>query len=1078
MKQEKMFIIIRLIITISFLTILTKGQSANIIKLKPVYLTENHQNISSHLNISRILVAFQTLIKTNSIKRLQLIFKQTNIIQQNLFYINNTDLTLNANLTSHYLDREYLLAGQQCEDDCTIRLKVASYDSTNSIQSIYIVPIVIIDLNDHKPIFRHTLYRVNISENLISSTQIPLDAPTDLDSHENGIKQCSIESSTTKKSTFEAYFNRETHRLYLVVNEPLDRENVSQYDLILICTDGIAFARTKLHIDVLDANDNVPYFKNNKTLFTINENSNDKFDLQAFDKDDSTSPNGQLVYSLPFELNSYNELFHIDELNGTLTIRSNATVDYEKKSNYNLKVKVQDKGANPVPVYTDVYIDVIDQNDNAPQGHLTFVEKYLMKQDKLNNTIWIYEELMPNQTTLAYLTVTDLDTSISNGHTLHAELVNQTVFHLSPIVQEYDNLYYALQIVNRIDREKQSYFDLTFKLSDKQLVSYLNLRIILLDTNDNKPIFQNTLMNQGVLYTFDLYENRFNSGLNKIKAIDYDLEDNLKYEIIQTSNNSTLPFEINNRNGDLKQLKLFDRESIGKYVFKVRCIDSGRLYTDILVQINVLDENDNYPLFKTNQVKFELEEEQPIGTIVGNVKALDADLNSSVFYFMKPDSMNNFFIINNSTGNLMTKAKLDADVMNDKFMNSLMVNNNTKFQFELISVDLDKPLGSQLDKPLKEQKLNIEISLIDINDNKPIIINTPNITVFDLNNSSINSTTIVQTIKTIDYDRDFVKFQNKHLFRINYIKRVSWSYLHELSIQTNKSFVSFVNHLNELKQEKTVQNTNLRQLFSLKNNGDLILKNIGQNINTGIYVFGIQIIDKSSEAMSPIHSNTEKKKKQFWRTEFLFKLYLTDTNKTNEFNLEEIDLLNTIIENWLSKQQQIDNNGDDLDLIKKDDNYSIARGISFTSDSSNIKRFIMNTSSNSIIIMISICMLIAVLLISLISYKHYKTSSHQKHLNSTTITEETNSNSTNSPSVRKALTVSSTASNTVSTNLTIQSLNNNNNNNKKDELDKANLLVEINHHECSASSSFFESYNQANLKSMSEHQVIIILLST
>ena len=79
-----------------------------------------------------------------------------------------------------------------------------------------------------------------------------------------------------------------------------------------------------------------------------------------------------------------------------------------------------------------------------------------------------------------------------------------------------------------------------------------------------------------------------------------------------------------------------------------------------------------------------------------------------------------------------------------------MVNNNTKFQFELISVDLDKPLGSQLDKPLKEQKLNIEISLIDINDNKPIIINTPNITVFDLNNSTINSTTVVQTIKTID----------------------------------------------------------------------------------------------------------------------------------------------------------------------------------------------------------------------------------------------------------------------------------------------------------------------------------------
>jgi acyl-coenzyme A synthetase/AMP-(fatty) acid ligase len=39
--------------------------------------------------------------------------------------------------------------------------------------------------------------------------------------------------------------------------------------------------------------------------------------------------------------------------------------------------------------------------------------------------------------------------------------------------------------------------------------------------------------------------------------------------------------------------------------------------------------------------------------------------------------------------------------------------------------------------------------------------------------------------------------------------------------------------------------------------------------------------------MSPINSNIDRKKKQFWRTEFLFKLYLTETNKTHEFSLAD-----------------------------------------------------------------------------------------------------------------------------------------------------------------------------------------------
>jgi hypothetical protein len=61
-------------------------------------------------------------------------------------------------------------------------------------------------------------------------------------------------------------------------------------------------------------------------------------------------------------------LFHIDQVNGTLSVRSNAHLDYEKRSKYHLKVKVQDKGPNPVALYGEVHVNLIDVNDNAPQG--------------------------------------------------------------------------------------------------------------------------------------------------------------------------------------------------------------------------------------------------------------------------------------------------------------------------------------------------------------------------------------------------------------------------------------------------------------------------------------------------------------------------------------------------------------------------------------------------------------------------------------------------------------------------------------------------------------------------------------
>lgn len=273
---EMFYLLLTLIL--SFLALSYQQQ---LIKLKPIFVNEEETH-------HQILVQFNA---SSQFKRLQLMATTTNGNSNstvNLFYINNTQLTLNL---GGKLDREHLINEKQCETqdnlDCVFRIRIAAYDGSNSMVAIYIIPIMVLDSNDNKPQFRHTIYRLNISENLLQATQIPLDAPVDHDSAENGIRECQIENNTNLKQ-FEAFYNRETHRLHLLIKQSLDRENTSQYDLIVKCSDGLNFARTKLHIDVLDANDNVPYFKQNVTTVNIEENSASSFvHLQAEDKDDS-----------------------------------------------------------------------------------------------------------------------------------------------------------------------------------------------------------------------------------------------------------------------------------------------------------------------------------------------------------------------------------------------------------------------------------------------------------------------------------------------------------------------------------------------------------------------------------------------------------------------------------------------------------------------------------------------------------------------------------------------------------------------------------------------------------------------
>lgn len=86
-------------------------------------------------------------------------------------------------------------------------------------------------------------------------------------------------------------------------------------------------------------------------------------------------------------------------------------------------------------------------------------------------------------------------------------------------------------------------------------------------------------------------------------------------------------FTINQKSGVIQTAKKLDRENLALIRLKVFATDKGLLpmNSSSLVEINVLDANDNSPIFEKQNCKAIVPENITIPMIILTVKAIDAD---------------------------------------------------------------------------------------------------------------------------------------------------------------------------------------------------------------------------------------------------------------------------------------------------------------------------------------------------------------------------------------------------------------------------------------------------------------------
>ncbi|XP_023698592.2 protocadherin alpha-3-like [Paramormyrops kingsleyae] len=272
----------------------------------------------------------------------------------------------------------------------------------------------------------------------------------------------------------------------------------------------------------------------------------------------------------------------------------------------------------------------------------------------------------------------------------------------------------GLLIVNdRIDREELCLDALKCSLSLEAIAhNPLNLyrvEINIIDVNDNAPIFP------AETHILNITENAFpGEKFPLIMAADADVGNNaIKIYKLSPNEYFVLDTQSDGEQSAFAEIvlqKALDREKQPVIRLLLTAVDGGKPPKSGTLQIivNVLDINDNNPVFSKTLYKVAVLENVPYGTTIVTLNATDLDdgINSEIVYsFLEHGKLkaSDKFIVNPDTGAVMVKGNIDYE-------------ENSALEIRVQAKD------KGLSPRSTHSKLLIEV--IDVNDNAPEILVT------------------------------------------------------------------------------------------------------------------------------------------------------------------------------------------------------------------------------------------------------------------------------------------------------------------------------------------------------------------
>ncbi|XP_051276649.1 protocadherin Fat 2 [Dicentrarchus labrax] len=463
----------------------------------------------------------------------------------------------------------------------------------------------------------------------------------------------------------------------IITTEKFDYEIKNRYEFDVVANHGEA--ETHIVVEVTDENDNSPQFTLTSYQATLDENTpvgSSVLKVAATDKD--KGKNGFVTYTIA---NSGPLPFTIDPFTGVISTSEH--LDYElMKRRYHLRVWASDSG-NPFSQVSEcpVTITLNNVNDNIP----------LFERVGCNTTVPLD---LPVGHTIAELSAIDLDELqqlryvIETGNELQVFGIDSTSGAITlkqPIplragsftlrVVATDGKHHSEASVVRITVTNRG-DDATVHCEEtgifKQLTDKLIESIKPILTNQEEDTFSDIHIinrhspkfNLSLPSSIDLIEDHpLNSTIVQFKATDSDTGFNSKLVYAISSGNEDGCFSIDTFSGDLQLVCPLDRESKEFYILNITVYDLGTPQTSAwkFVAVNVMDVNDNPPVFDQPSYVIRVPENTEVDSIIFTARAIDLDVDTSGNVQYSLLTSTDMFRVDELTGEVTVTGHLDRE---------------------------------------------------------------------------------------------------------------------------------------------------------------------------------------------------------------------------------------------------------------------------------------------------------------------------------------------------------------------------------------------------------------------------------